>query len=131
MSQVLMPRMRSPQLCDRKITAILFVRKKQYMSSRLKDNRPTRGSVGEFLRAQIKPGTDLSFVSAYFTVSAYDALKVELESANNLRFLFGEPSFVSEIDSDKQAKKNFRLTEDGLELAHSLAQRPAARLCAA
>lgn len=99
------------------------------MPSRLKDNRPARGSVGDFLRTQIRPGTDLSFVSAYFTVSAYDALKVELESARNLRFLFGEPSFISEIDSDKHAKKNFRLTEDGLELEHSLAQRPAAKAC--
>ncbi len=86
------------------------------MPSSLKDNRPKRGSVGEFLRAQIVPETKLSFVSAYFTVSAYDALKSELESAASLRFLFGEPSFISEIDSGKHAKKNFRLTEDGLEL---------------
>lgn len=101
------------------------------MPGSLKDNRPKRGSAGEFLRSQINPETNLSFVSAYFTVSAYDALKPELESAENLRFLFGEPSFISEIDSDKHAKKNFRLTEDGLELAHSLAQRPAAKACAA
>ena len=100
------------------------------MPSSLKDNRPARGSVGEFLRSQIAPETKLSFVSAYFTVNAYDALKPELDSADSLRFLFGEPSFISEIDSDKHAKKNFRLTEDGLELAHSLAQRPAAKACA-
>ena len=60
------------------------------MPSSLKDNRPTRGSVGEFLRSQIKPETNLSFVSAYFTVSASDALKPELEAAESLRFLFGE-----------------------------------------
>ncbi len=101
------------------------------MPSSLKDNRPKRGSVGAFLRAQIKPETKLSFVSAYFTVSAYDALKSELESAAGLRFLFGEPSFISEIDSGKNARKNFRLTEEGLELAHALAQRPAAKACAA
>ena len=101
------------------------------MPSSLKDNRPSRGSVGEFLRSEVKPETKLSFVSAYFTVNAFDALKPELELADSLRFLFGEPSFVSEIDSDKQARKNFRLTEDGLELAHSLAQRPAAKACAA
>lgn len=100
------------------------------MPSSLKDNRPARGSVGEFLRSQIAPETKLSFVSAYFTVNAYDALKPELDSADSLRFLFGEPSFISEIDSNKHAKKNFRLTEDGLELAHSLAQRPAAKACA-
>ncbi|EDY83482.1 Helicase conserved C-terminal domain protein [Verrucomicrobiia bacterium DG1235] len=100
------------------------------MSSSLRDNRPSRGSVGEYLREQIVPGTQLSFVSAYFTVNAYDALKSELESAESLRFLFGEPSFISEIDSEKDSKKNFKLTEDGLELAHSLKQRPAAKACA-
>ena len=100
------------------------------MPSSLKDNRPARGSVGGFLRSQIAPASKLSFVSAYFTVNAYEALKPELESADNLRFLFGEPSFISEIDSDKHAKQNFRLTEDRLELAHSLAQRPAAKACA-
>ncbi len=101
------------------------------MPSSLKDNRPSRGSVGEFLREEIKPETKLSFVSAYFTVNAFDALKTELESADSLRFLFGEPSFIAEIDSDKQAKKNFRLTEDGMELVDSLTQRPIAKACAA
>lgn len=100
------------------------------MPSSLKDNRPARGSVGEFLRSKIEPETKLSFVSAYFTVNAFDALKPKLETADSLRFLFGEPSFVSEIDPEKHAKKNFRLTEQGLELAHSLAQRPAAKACA-
>ncbi len=100
------------------------------MSSSLKDNRPARGTVGDFLRTQIQPETDLSFTSAYFTVNAFDALRSELESASSLRFLFGEPSFISEIDSDKDEKKNFRLTEEGLELAHALTQRPAAKACA-
>ena len=49
------------------------------MPSSLKDNRPTRGSVGEFLRSKIVPDTKLSFVSAYLTVNAFDALKSELE----------------------------------------------------
>jgi hypothetical protein len=93
------------------------------MPSSLKDNRPARGSVGEFLRSQIEPGTKLSFVSAYFTLDGYDALKPKLEAADHLRFRFrfGEPSFISEIDSDKHTKKNFRLTEDRLDLAHALA----------
>ncbi len=100
------------------------------MPSSLRDNRPARGSVGEFLRTRIEPGTALSFVSAYFTVHAYEALQNELEGADSLRFLFGEPSFVSGIDSDKDATKHFRLTEEGIELAQTLAQRPAAKACA-
>lgn len=100
------------------------------MTSHLRDNRPARGSVGDFLRTQIRPDTQLSFVSAYFTVNAYDALKKELETAGSLRFLFGEPAFISDIDPDKHQKKNFKLTDEGLELAHSLVQRPVARACA-
>ena len=100
------------------------------MPSSLKDNRPSRGSVGGFLRSEVKPGTELSFVSAYFTVNAFEALRPQLESAKSLRFLFGEPSFISEIDPNKHEKKNFRLSEDGIELAHALAQRPAAKACA-
>jgi SNF2 family DNA or RNA helicase len=99
-------------------------------NSLLKDNRPSRGSVGDFLRSEIKEGTDLSFVSAYFTVNAYTALQKELEAANSLRFLFGEPTFISGIDSDKNGKKHFNLTENGLELGHALAQRPNAKACA-
>jgi len=34
-----------------------------------------RGLVGDFLRGKILEGSDLSFVSAYFTIYAYAALK--------------------------------------------------------
>lgn len=49
------------------------------MPSSLKDNRPERGSVGAFLRSQIKSEAKLSFVSAYFTVNAYDALREQVK----------------------------------------------------
>lgn len=64
----------------------------------LRDNRPTRGTVGDFLKQKIQPDSILSFVSAYFTVHAYQALAEQLENADSLRFLFGEPTFVSGID---------------------------------
>jgi len=100
------------------------------MQTSLRDNRPKRGSTGQFLKDHISSESALSFVSAYFTVNAYDVLRSELEAAKSLRFLFGEPSFVSEIDPQKQQKKNFTVTESGLELAHSLSQRPIAKACA-
>ncbi|MFK7778556.1 MAG: helicase-related protein [Gimesia sp.] len=100
------------------------------MSSSLRDNRAKRGSVGDFLRDKIVEKSTLSFVSAFFTVNAYGELRDELESADSLRFLFGEPSFISEIDSEKHSKKNFNLTESGIELSHSLSQRPMSKACA-
>ena len=39
------------------------------MKSSLRDNRPNRGSVGQFLRDAIEPDAQLSFVSAYFTAA--------------------------------------------------------------
>jgi hypothetical protein len=67
-------------------------------NSSLRDNRAHRGTVGEFLKSEIQPGSHLSFVSAYFTVHACEALASQLEGAAKLRFLFGEPSFVTGID---------------------------------
>ena len=97
-------------------------------SSGLRDNH-SRGSAGDFLKQEVQTGTELSFVSAFFTVHAYDALSAELESADNLRFLFGQPAFISEIDQ-KDEKKAFTMTEQGLGLANPLTQRPAAKACA-
>lgn len=96
----------------------------------IRDNRPERGSVADFLREAIQPGSSLSFVSAYFTVNAYQHLRDNLESIEELRFLFGEPTFISGIDPEKHSKKEFRLTDSGLALAHSLSQRPIAKACA-
>lgn len=89
-----------------------------------------RGRVGDFLRDKICAGSELSFVSAYFTIHAYEALREELNSAGHLRFLFGEPSFVKSLDPDKTAKKAFRMTEEGLKLSNKLEQKRIARECA-
>jgi hypothetical protein len=37
-----------------------------------------RGTVGEFLRSKIQKDADLSFVSAFFTIYAFEALKENL-----------------------------------------------------
>jgi hypothetical protein len=100
------------------------------MHSALRDNRPTRGSAGDFLRSQIESGTSLSFVSAYFTVHAYHALRTQLDCVDHLRFLFGEPSFVSLVDSDKADGKRFCLSEACMSLQNALSQRRLARDCA-
>ncbi|WP_038171283.1 helicase-related protein [Verrucomicrobium sp. BvORR106] len=97
----------------------------------LRDNRPTRGTVGDFLKQEILPDSILSFVSAYFTVHAYQALAEQLENADHLRFLFGEPTFISGIDKGGKQSANFKLTENGLTIAKTLVQGAAARACAA
>jgi hypothetical protein len=95
----------------------------------LKDNR-RRGNVGEFLDTSIENGSRLSFVSAYFTLHAYHALRDALERAHSLRFLFGEPRFVSAMDRDDKDARAFRLTETGLSLGNQLSQKKLAAECA-
>jgi len=89
-----------------------------------------RGSIGEFLKDKIRQGTDLSFVSAYFTIYAHAALKDQLDQIKHLRFLFGEPQFIQSLDPDKTEKKAFRIENDALALANTFQQRHVARECA-
>ena len=55
------------------------------------------GTVADFLQDKIQDGSDLSIVSAYFTIYAFDKLRDELTGIKGLRFLFGEPSFINMI----------------------------------
>ena len=99
------------------------------ISSGLRDNH-SRGKAGDFLRGNIVPGADLSFVSAYFTVHAYQALRDELESASKLRFLFGEPSFIRSIEKEGKQSRQFKLGDHGLSVANQLSQKKLAKDCA-
>ncbi|HUX88148.1 MAG TPA: helicase-related protein, partial [Chloroflexota bacterium] len=100
------------------------------VSSGIRDNRPRRGTVGDYLREKIRPGADLSFVSAYFTIYAYQALQEQLNQVERLRFLFGEPSFVQGIDPERSQRKFFRIEDDVLRLVNKLEQKRVARECA-
>ena len=94
------------------------------------DNRDRR--VGDVLRDEIAPDSTLSFVSAYFTIYAYEALRDVLEAAGPLRFLYGDPQGVGTVDPAANEPKAFKLAEDGgIELKHTLAQKALAKACAA
>ncbi|HDH01027.1 MAG TPA: ATP-dependent helicase, partial [Nitrospirae bacterium] len=98
-------------------------------TSGIRDNHH-RGSIGNFLKEKILQDSDLSFVSAYFTIYAYAALKDQLDQVNHLRFLFGEPQFIQSLDPDKTEKKAFRIENDALALENKLQQKRVARECA-
>lgn len=94
------------------------------------DNQTRR--VGDFLREQITPGSQLSVVSAYFTIYAYHDLRTKLDSIRRMRFLYGEPRGVGAMDPRGDADKAFRLTADGaIKLKRVLAQKPLAQACEA
>ena len=98
--------------------------------SAIVDNQHRR--MGELLGERIDAGAELSFVSAYFTIYAFAALRGALEAAGKMRFLYGDPLGVGAMDPSGNEAKAFRLTEDsGMELRSALAQKPLARACAA
>lgn len=88
------------------------------------------GKVAEFLRNKIESGSSLSIVSAYFTIYAFDKLRDELMGIEGLRFLFGDPSSVREIDPSQRESKAFVLSDDGLQISNYLSQSEVAESCA-
>lgn len=98
-------------------------------NSGIRDNH-SRGSVGDFLREQLKPGSDLDLVTAYFTVFAYDKLRTELNQLGKIRLLFGEAAFIKNLDPELKNGAAYVLKDDGLALATGLNQRHLAQACA-
>ncbi len=98
-------------------------------NTRIRDNHE-RGTVGDFLKANIEDGSSLSVVSAYFTIHAFEALKAYLWKIDGLRFLFGEPDFIKNLDARNADPKAFRIEDEGLQLDKPLQQRPIAQECA-
>lgn len=88
------------------------------------------GTVGEFLKENIKVNASLSFVSAYFTIYAYESLKEKLDNIDSLRFLLGEPKFLKTLDPQKSEIKHFRIEDDGINLENVLEQKRIAKDCA-
>ncbi|MDD2215742.1 MAG: SNF2-related protein, partial [Eubacteriales bacterium] len=56
------------------------------------DNK--KNKVVDELKSELRKGSRLSVISAYFTIYAYAELKKELSKIDNMRFIFTEPTFV-------------------------------------
>jgi hypothetical protein len=61
--------------------------------SAIRDNH-SNGTVGDFLKQAISNNSEVSIVSAYFTIYAYHQLKNNLDGIKYLQFLLGEPRFI-------------------------------------
>jgi superfamily II DNA or RNA helicase len=101
----------------------------QQVLSGIRDNH-RRGTVGRFLQERVQVHSKLAIVSAYFTIYAYEGLKQELETIEELRFLFGEPRFVRALDPERVDKKAFKIEDEGLSLQNRLQQKRVAKECA-
>ncbi len=89
------------------------------------------GKVGDFLFENIEPGSNLSFVTAYFTIFAYEKLKKQLNNIEKLRLLFGEPKFIKNVISTTDPK-NFKIEDEKLviPIQNRLQQNIIAKQCA-
>ena len=93
------------------------------------DNRARK--VVDYLRQHLSSAEVFRLVSAYFTIYGYEALQSELRGVEDVRFLFGDPASVGELDPGEKAQKAFNLTENGLSPQHALQQKYLARQCEA
>ena len=85
------------------------------------DNRARK--VVDYLRQHLSSAEVFRLVSAYFTIYGYEALQSELRGVEDVRFLFGDPASVGELDPGEKAQKAFNLTEDGLSPQYTLRQK--------
>ena len=92
------------------------------------DNR--QRTVADYLRTRLPQAETFRLVSAYFSIYGYELLAQELESVGEVRFLYGDPGSVGEVDPGEKEPKSYDLTEQGLVPNHTLRQKPLARQCA-
>lgn len=96
--------------------------------SLIRDNK-NYGSVGDFLREIVKEGSELSVVSAYFTIFAYYSLHKNLDAIKSMKFLFGEPTFIKGFDLDT---KSYKIEDDDIVISanEKFSQKYIAQKCA-
>ena len=98
------------------------------LQNRIIDNRTA--TVAGHLKRHLRNAGASNLASAYFTIYGYELLAEELDAVGNIRFLFGDPNSVEDLDPNANEPKSFELTERGLEPNHTLQQKALAKRCA-
>ena len=92
------------------------------------DNRTHK--VADYLRSNLQGGEVFRLVSAYFSIYGYEQLEDALNSVDEVRFLYGDPTSVDDVDPGEAEPKSFDVTERGLSPRHTLNQKFLAERCA-
>lgn len=102
------------------------------------DNKKN-GKVYEELMANLKKGSKLAVISAYFTIYAYAELKRELSKIDKMQLIFTEPTFVKKdrelireyyIEHTYAKKRNIAGNEFEIKLKNEMRQAAIAKECA-
>ena len=87
-------------------------------------------TVADYLRKNLKGGDAFRLVSAYFSIYGYAQLADALNNVDEVRFLFGDPTSVEDVDPGTAEPKSFDVTEKGLTPNYALQQKFLAERCA-
>ena len=98
------------------------------LQSHILDNQAA--TVGDYLRRNLRGADAFDLASAYFTIYGFELLAEELDRVGRVRFLFGDPTSVEDLDPGADEPKSFEVTESGLEPNHTLQQKALAKQCA-
>ena len=99
--------------------------------------------LGDDLKKELIPDSNLKIAATYFSMYAFEALKEELTGIEELQFLFTSPTFIQEkvTDNIKKEKREFFIprlnretslygTEFEIRLKNKLTQKAIAKECA-
>lgn len=96
------------------------------------------GRVVDELKENIRRGSKLNIISAYFTIYAYAALKKELSRIDSMKFIFTQPTFIGR---DEELIREYYLAQDNekiisgndfeIRLRNEMKQASIAKECAA
>ena len=92
------------------------------------DNRTH--TVADYLRKNLQSANAFRLVSAYFSIYGYEELENALDTVDDVRFLFGDPASVEDVDPGRAEPKSFDVSEKGLNPNHALKQKFYAERCA-
>ncbi len=98
-------------------------------TTRVIDNSTVK--VADYLNRQLSTAESFSLVSAYFTIYGYELLEEALAGVGGVRFLFGDPASVEDVDPGNIKPKSFELVEGALTPSHALIQQSLAKRCEA
>lgn len=107
--------------------------------NRLKILDNISSTVRDDLQLEIKRGSKVSIAAACFSMYAYKELKKQLDSIDELRFIFTSPTFVAEKASKQKREfyiprlsreKSLYGTEFEIKLRNEMTQRAIAKECA-
>ena len=91
------------------------------------DNRTY--TVASYLLRQLQDSSAFRLVSAYFSIYGYAQLEEALNNVAEVRFLYGDPTSVDDVDPGNAEPKSFDVTEKGLAPNHALQQKFLAQRC--